>query len=581
MKTLMVVYLLLLISSLSYGQTVSTNANASATVDGLSIEHRPSKIFRCWGGPDQSSNFSAKHDDSSKENSGDMSLHDGAFNSDYKPMNLRWNSDYADQTFSVDFIYDVASPARNDTHSDCSDNENYRHVKSVSANVQSSVEVTVPPSVWFVRIERQDISSDFGHVVSKLSGSNSLRSIQADLPENENISRDGTNFYYSTKPGDKITLTMNWSQNAVESRRVTSKFKLSFVGKDHCEALVKEFSSTKYSQLTKLFAAESSSNLLLTMGCLLNDEIGTRVLKANDPSEVSSVLDKVEKIGLTEDMTMLGAGNLAVKLISQFVYYKIAYMALNDITTLCNKTKIDDPLESSDGLTVNGFIVNHYFLSRILFRLKAFDLARFSAFIDVLNERAKSVGSYSKLKNSKGDFDRVYKAYNILKASMSLGSGSYSLSSLPFTSTLYYFDHLKLHMLNQNAFEEMRAKLVSLSGREEKFKREFGEIKWKLATAPDDQIDTSVFSQDLKELSAKSSEVIGFFESEKQWFDTPDPTVGSSPYISDMTHYMIMVRHFAESTQDLDLIKHRPDFLAAYNPADPLKGVNACLFSGK
>jgi hypothetical protein len=574
--------LLGLFASHSQAQVVTSSASGTATVDGLSVEHRPSKLFRCWGGPDQSTQYSQGTGGSSREKSGNLALHDGAFNSDYQPLNLQWNADYSDQTFNIDFVYDVETAARNDTHSDCSDNENYRKVKNANANIQSSVEITVPASVWFVRIEREDIRRDLANVTSTVSGTESVKSVQTENIKTENIADDGGDFYYSTKPGDKITLIVNWNPNALDRRQLTSKYKLTFVGKDHCEALTQKFGATKLANLTSIFNSQlKSKDLILTMGCLLNDEIAMRVLKGNEPGEVSVLINNLEQLGLSKEPELLKYGSKPLRLISQFAYYKIAYEALNDITSFCSEAKISDPLTSHDNLTVNGFIVNYYFLSRILYRLKAFDFSRFSAFIQVLDERAKSFGTYSKLKNSNEDFLRVYNAYNILKASISQSSSGYSMSTLPFTSTLYYFDRLKLGQLNRDAFSEIRSQLVILSGLEENFKRHFGEIKWKLSTAPNEAVDTSVFSRDLETISKSNFKIINFFEAKKRWFNTPDPAEASSPYITDMTQYMLMVKQFSESTGDLDLVRHRPNFLKAYNPEVPLKGVNKCLSSEK
>ncbi len=555
------------------GPVISGSATGTAQVHRMSIEKQKSIFLKCSGGPDAVSNSQRNLSGADQGASGTIQLTDDHFYRNFSALTLSWNSEFKDRTFIVNFSHVIGAPIKTEHDSQCGHDENYSKVTATTAELNSLLQMIIPEDVWFVRIEDLDSTQGESNLQTNLNGGNPLRAIQ-----DSGVSTDS---YFSTLPGDTISLAVKWNPASQRTATVTRRLKVTLVGKDGCEEQLINRKNTALGSLTAgLTGKAQSANAVELVGCLLNDKVTNKVLNESSAGDLSQILEMLETFSFSVNTTSVstnGNQSQALKLISQYASYKLAYRALKEITGYCQDVTIKNSLSTDKGVIVNGFMYNHYYLTRIIHRLNSFNYERFSQFAVSIQNLQKEFPTYLDLKRNKKAFDQVSKAYEVLKRTMNDSTSIYSIGSLPFSSTLHLYDQISITALDRDAVNQIKTELLRLAQKETQFRNKLGSLIWDLAQGSPNPIDTSALSNLVQSLYVDSIKLVTELKSKQAWFDTPNPADRQSPYFNDMVNYNMAVMSFAGNKQDLDLIKHNSGFLKAYDPTEVLKGANICM----
>ncbi|MCC6277785.1 MAG: hypothetical protein IT289_07725 [Oligoflexia bacterium] len=556
---------------------VTAGGTVNTDYQRLSIEHRHWKAFKCWGGPDNHRSSNSSGSAAGSGANGSAATSDHGFGYPYQGHSASWDAKFVNQEFEVNFQHNVSLPSRTEHHSDCSTDENFLKVTNATSDLFAQVDIQIPPNVWFVQIKATQIDPSVADASSTISGNSSLRSVD-EISVGENLYAPKTSRFYSTRPGDKIALAVKWKVTETRSRTLSTKFKVTFVGRDQCQDFHKDLKSYHASLVSE--ALNKSGNqpddqLIYSVGCLMNDEYGLRILRANDTTSVLALLETLQSIGLSANPSVQANNNLkALGLVSLFTQYKLTYMALSDVAQLCRKTQITDLYTEKDGVEANGFYANYYYLTRMLQKLEAYDYQRFGVFIGAIKDISQKFPTYKLLTADPKRKEVVARAYEVLRSSVSPVPGSNFLDTLPFRSTLLLFNKMQLTQMDADSFTAMQTHLQQLASMQYEFTKAIDSISYPLAKGVDTAIDFSNLENLLDQMGRTTTSLIRFFLNKKQWFSA---TPSDSPFVRDMTAYLVELRRFSEGMADPTLVKHRTDFLNTYSPNLLRQEVESCL----
>lgn len=404
--------------AVSNQDSVQTEVSMKAVFSQLWRKSKRSRLFKCWGGPEEVLAFQEELSESSKQDSGSYGKSfDGKTNGKnfdvYTPQTTTWSSAISeDRIFSLSFSQKVTLEQEHFKRSTCSTEKFYTKLEAIANTFRSSASLFVPDDVYLVRVRRLKYNWD----------SKTVHALVATIKNGRTMVEDASTFdldletikvgefdYFFVRPGERMDFQVQWQSQALEDASFEVDYEVRLMGQDMCNQVLWDSTKASTPNALELVRSKFSKEQLSTnphdaiaaLACFRSKSYLSATMRGNHGSTLVEALKFINSQFEAFSQEALNAEPFYREIWTslQMTMYDVSRTVLSDLYSFCETRTVLGlfPGAPAEPLTIRGYhyASRHYYKIRLLLEQAPVDFLE--VFANTLSRFAERKKSYAEI----------------------------------------------------------------------------------------------------------------------------------------------------------------------------------------